>query len=156
MVLFVVLLVDLVFGMLFTVGDSLAMKFENDSWLLSSSVNQGFSVWIFEGAAVNHKNEEVEVLVRFVVLLNVSLGRGVVQNKSEFGKFALLVVDFLSVDGVVLVVVEYNFLVVTCVDLLLGEYVLIVVVSGAIVDVVDVTVDDFNVLVFSSVCASMG
>lgn len=41
-------------------------------------------------------------------------------------------------------------------DLLLGEYVLIVVVSGAIVDVVDVTVDNFNELVFSSVCASMG
>lgn len=105
-VFFVVLLVDLVFRVLFIVGESLAIKFENDSWLLSSSVNQGFSVCVFEGAAVNHKNEEVEGLARFVVLLNVSLGRGVVQNKSEFGKFVLLVVNFLSTDGVVLEVVE--------------------------------------------------
>ena len=97
---------------------------------MSSSFNQGESVWAFNGAAVNHKNEEVDVLVLFVVLLNVSLGRGVVQNKSEFATLVNLSVDcnllVEDLDGVVFIVALYDVVegndVVDWVDVLLDEY----------------------------------
>lgn len=94
---------------------------------MSFSVNHGLSVLTFSGEAVNHKNEDVDVFVLLVVLLNVSFGLGVVQNKSEFCTSLFLAVDLsaseVDLDVVDfmkdLVVVEY-ILDVICVDFVLG------------------------------------